>query len=174
MVKMEAFESLRPDVPDSMELWALCKKVNHSEAQYRWVHRESFRRKKLPAGSPDAPKVTDYSGGKQAGRRRRGPYKKGVVGDTAALDKEFSSRKRKASSEAEDRGEGPSSRPVPRFPPPSATAAGRSSSQQRVFLQILAAEHRQLAKRRMVASEDEGCGGRTATPSTESGMDWDE
>jgi hypothetical protein len=94
------------------------------------------------------------------------------VGDTAALDREFSARKRKASDEDEDRGEGPSSRPVPRFPPPSVSAVGGSSSQQRVFLRIPAAEHRRFAKRRMVASsEDKGCGGRTATPSTESGID---
>jgi hypothetical protein len=43
MVELEAWESLRPDEPDSMELRALRKKVNHSEAQYRRVHRESFR-----------------------------------------------------------------------------------------------------------------------------------
>jgi hypothetical protein len=138
------------------------------------VNRESFCRKKLPADSPVAPKATDYSGGKQAGKHRRGPYKKGVVGDTAALDRELSSRKRKASTEDEDRGEGPSSHPAPRFPPPSASAAGGGSSPRRVFLRIPAAEHRRFAKRRMIASEDEGCSGRTATPSTESGMDCDE
>jgi hypothetical protein len=178
MVELEAWESLRPDEPDSMELRALRKKVNHSEAQYRRVNHESFRRKKLPADSPGAPVATDYSGGKQAQNRRRGPYKKGVVGDTAALDKELSSHKRKAASEDEDRGVGPSSRPVPRFPPPNAPAVGGSSSQRRVFLRIPAAEQHRYAKRRMVASEDvsedEGCGGRTATPSTESGMDCNE
>jgi hypothetical protein len=105
--------------------------------------------------------------------RARGPWKKQAAGDTAALDAELSSCKRKARDSDGDVMEGPSSHPAPRFSPSPPTPGGAGPSQQRVFLRVPAARDHHARKRMRVLSEEESDGVWTSTASSASGMDWE-